>query len=154
MTSAEKKWLIVTSLWVGLIFFSSTSLAAKYCERLYQFVRVHLLPSMIGMSGTEGVLHLIAEKGVHFTLFFTFGFLVAHLVHGSPWGRLAKIAVFGLVVGSGSEFLQSFFPGRDPAIRDVVLNLVSAALGGLATLLWWRKKGRIAWKAKSAGEII
>lgn len=143
MTYAEKKWLLVTSGWVGLIFFSSTSFAADSCERFYWFIRLHLPSSLLSASGNDGLMHLLAEKSVHFTLFFTFGFLVAHLVHGNPWGRLVKIAVFGLVIGSCSEFLQSFFPGRDPALRDVILNLVSASLGGLATLVWWRRVGRI-----------
>jgi VanZ family protein len=143
MTSAEKRWLLVTLGWIGLIFFSSTSFAAENCERFYWFIHLYLPSPLIDTSINGGWMHLLAEKGVHFTLFFTFGFFVAHLVHGSPWGRLAKIAAFGLVIGSCSEFLQSFFPGRDPALRDVILNLVSASLGGVATLLWWRRAGRI-----------
>jgi VanZ family protein len=139
----EKKWTLVTSLWVGLIFFSSTSMAARSCESFYEFVRTHLLPVWNSPGGDDRLLHLIAEKGVHFTLFCVFGYFMMHILRGDALQRVAKVAAFGFLVGSCSEFLQSLFPGRDPAARDVIINLTSAVIGGLLTLLWWRRKEAI-----------
>jgi VanZ family protein len=39
------------------------------------------------------------------------------------------ILLSGAAVGSCSEFLQRFFPGRDPAIRDVLINIGGTAIG-------------------------
>lgn len=142
MKSARKKWTLITLAWTGLIFFSSTSTAGSACERFYQFVVDHFLPSIEQMATADSLAHLLAEKGAHFALFCTLGFLLAHLVRGDTGIRLAKIMVFGLVIGSASELLQTLFPGRDPALRDVVLNFASATIGGLATLAWWRGKRR------------
>ena len=65
--------LRATLAWIALIFFSSTSLAARWCERAFNFL-------------------------------------------------------FGPPIGAANEFLQSLFPGRDPAIRDVLLNFTSMAV--------------------------
>lgn len=140
MLSGRKKWLAATVFWMGLIFFSSTSLAARMSEDLYDYLSLELFPSLMDMATGDHALHFLAEKSVHVTLFLLFGFLVAHLVNGSPARRVGKIALAGLIVGSCSEYLQSFFPGRDPAIRDVILNTTCATLGGLATVLWSRRK--------------
>ena len=39
------------------------------------------------------------------------------------------IVLCGALVGLCSEFLQRFFPDRDPAIRDVIINICGTALG-------------------------
>ncbi len=39
------------------------------------------------------------------------------------------ILLCGAIVGSCSEYLQRFFPDRDPAIRDVLINIGGTALG-------------------------
>jgi VanZ family protein len=65
-------------------------------------------------------------------------------VENSPsvqW-KIVVILLLGLLVGSCSEFLQSFFPDRDPAFRDVLIN-VGGTLAGVVVCFagakWSRK---------------
>jgi len=49
--------------------------------------------------------------------------------------KFAIIVGIGFLVGCCSEYLQSFFPGRDPAITDVIINTFGTALGAAFGLL-------------------
>ena len=88
-----------------------------------------------------GLIHLLADKSVHVSLFVILAVLLWKVFRDSPGKTLLIIAV-GAVVGSGSEFLQRFFPGRDPALRDVLLNATSTALGVAICLTWVRYRGK------------
>ncbi len=134
-------WIVAVALWIGVIFFSSTALAAEWCEE-----RFHFLSEMIfGRFGPEnssyGLIHLLADKSVHVTLFLILAFLLWKVFRDAPRKTLLIVAA-GAVVGSASEFLQRFFPGRDPALRDVLLNATSTALGAAICLTWARHKSR------------
>ena len=132
MTPARPRWLAITLAWICLIFFSSTSLAGRFSEQGFHWLDEHVFGHSAETSG--GVLHFIAEKSVHVTLFVVLGILLSQVYRGARLNRFAKVVITGLVIGSASEFLQSFFPDRDPAVRDVLINLASTAIGGaLAT---------------------
>lgn len=79
-------------------------------------------------SSSFGLIHLLADKGFHVTLFFILAILLwlalVNTAH-KEWLILAT----GAIVGSFSEYLQSFFPDRDPAFRDVLINVGGTALG-------------------------
>ncbi len=107
---------------VGLVFFSSTRYAADACEYAYRFYR-----GAIGLPGGSW-LHLIADKGIHFTLFFSLGMILYLAAGGTRLQRLVWVAAICLAVGSLSEVVQSFFPGRDPSVADTILNAASGAL--------------------------
>ena len=85
------------------------------------------------------VLHLVADKGLHVTLFAVLAFLLWQ-AYASKQRKIVWILLTGLVVGSCSEFLQRFFPGRDPAVRDVLINLGGTALGVCLILLLNRQR--------------
>ncbi len=74
------------------------------------------------------VFHLLADKGLHVTLFVVLAILLRNAL---PPGRFrtVQILALGLIVGSCSEFLQRYFPDRDPALRDVLINFGGTALG-------------------------
>ncbi len=133
MNHKRRRWLAAALAWTGLILFSSTSLAAQYSERAFQRIRAWLFGAY-PPEASSGMLHFIAEKSVHLTLFFVLGVLLSRLFSGTRLRRFAQIVVTGLIVGSVSEFLQRFFPGRDPALRDVLINLAGAALGAVASI--------------------
>ena len=76
----------------------------------------------------HGWQYLIVDKGFHVTLFFILALLLCRALLPFPRRTLVVLA-YGAVVGSCSEYLQSFFPGRDPALRDVLINLGGTALG-------------------------
>lgn len=125
----KRVWLLCTIAWTGLIFFSSTTLAGQWSEQAFQFL------FGAGRQSSDSLLHFLAEKSVHLTLFFVLGILLSQLYTAAPLARFGKVVLTGLVIGSLSELLQNFFPGRDPALRDVLINVGSTALG--AALAAW-----------------
>ena len=100
-------WLFATIAWIGVIFFSSTSIAARWCEQAYSafFYSSH--------GGTNDWLHFLADKGLHVSLFLILAILLWKTIPDGSW-KIALILLFGLSIGSSSEFLQSYFPDRDP----------------------------------------
>jgi VanZ family protein len=79
---------------------------------------------------TYETVRLIADKGFHLTMFFVLA-LPLSKVFVARQSKLGYIALTGLIVGSVSELLQNYFPGRDPAVQDVLLNLASILIGAV-----------------------
>ncbi len=126
-------WRAAAAGWIGVIFFSSTSSAGRWSEDLFRLLSSVLFGRMIREGSTaSSVLFLLADKGFHVSLFSVLALLLWRAI---PEGTKKPVAIVlaGCLVGSASEFLQLFFPGRDPAIRDVLINLAGTVLGiGLA----------------------
>jgi VanZ family protein len=121
-------WALATCAWIGVIFFSSTSAAARWCEQAYRTLFGLLRPRD---NWPPAPLHFLADKGLHVSLFLILAILLWTTIPDSSW-KSPVILVFGLTIGSMSEFLQRFFPGRDPAIRDVLINLGGTLIGVVA----------------------
>ena len=117
-------WTFATIAWIAVIFFSSTSTAARWCEQAYSAF------SHYAYGGTNDWLHFLADKGFHVGLFLILAILLWRTIPDGSW-KIALILLFGLSIGSCSEFLQSFFPDRDPALRDVLINL-GGTIAGIA----------------------
>ena len=135
-------WAWAAIAWIGVIFFSSTSLAGQSSEEAFSALSHFVIQLQPGTS-SYNVAHLLADKGVHIGLFAVFAVLL--------WGALASanrkiawILLIGAFIGSCSELLQNFFPGRDPAIRDVFINIGGTALGVIFRIailkLCWRER--------------
>lgn len=110
--------------WIGVILFSSTNLAQIWAEQAYQIVT----GQGAARHPEHGTPYLLADKGFHVSLFCIFALLLSRTIRtfaGRPW----KVVLAGAVLGSCSEYLQSFFPGRDPAVRDVFINIAGTTLG-------------------------
>lgn len=121
-------WLYAVIVWVGVIFFSSTSSALAWCEAAFSFLSTFLFGPKVREHPSFPIFHLLADKGLHVTLFLVLAVL---LWKALPPGRSKsiQILVLGFLVGCCSEFLQRFFPDRDPAIRDVLINFFGTSLG-------------------------
>lgn len=120
-------WAWAALAWVGVIFFSSSSVAGQTSEEAFNALS-HLFTRLQPGTSPYDVVHLLADKSVHIFLFAVFAVLL--------WGAFAMTArkvlwilLMGALIGSCSELLQNFFPGRDPAIRDVLINIGGTALG-------------------------
>ena len=126
--SQVNAWIWAVLLWIGVIFFSSTSLASKWAEEFFRFISGAFLNQLQPDSSSYGIIHLLADKGFHVSLFCVLAvllWLALQNVAKKSW----VIVLCGAVVGSCSEFLQRFFPDRDPAIRDVIINVCGTVLG-------------------------
>lgn len=121
------KWKLAVLAWTGLVFFCSTSMAGQWSESAFYFL-CSLFLGVKPHHRAYGHLHFIAEKGVHVTLFFVFAILLWNATPTSP-RKAAAILAAGLVVGSLAELFQFLFPGRDPAVRDVLIDLGGTAIG-------------------------
>ncbi|MBI3697871.1 MAG: VanZ family protein [Acidobacteria bacterium] len=108
--------------WIGLIFFSSTDVAANWAEGAYN----HLFQTL-DLSSSAGT-HLLTEKGFHAFLFLVLGWLVSPFPSGGKPRRIVTSVLWCFVVGTVSEGLQFFFAGRDPRLSDVLLNGLSGTL--------------------------
>ena len=135
VNGSSTNWVMVTAGWVAVIFFSSTTLAGRWSEMAFRSIAtVFFGPTLRPGNALYSVAHLLADKGFHVALFVVLAILVWICLPGGS-RKITFIILIGAVIGSISEYLQSFFPGRDPAIRDVIINVAGTALGTLTMLL-------------------
>ena len=135
------RWVVAAVLWICVIFFSSTSLASRWAEGSFSLVGGFFLSSLASDPSCYGIVHLLADKGYHVSLFCILACLLWK-AFAAQAHRSWLILLAGAVVGSCSEFLQNFFPDRDPAVRDVLINIGGVALGLLLCRLLFRSSHR------------
>jgi VanZ family protein len=141
-SSVEKKgWTLALIVWIGVILFSSTSLASEWCEEGFRFLSGLFFGHLRLDDSSYGLIHLLADKSVHVSLFLVFALLLWRIFPNAPW-KIGAILFSGALVGSASEFLQRFFPGRDPALRDVVINICGTGIGAAICMTWVKYKSR------------
>jgi VanZ family protein len=127
-TEAKWAWRAAVAVWICVIFFSSTSLASAWCETAFANFAGMVLKQAPPQSSFYNLLHLLTDKGLHVMLFCVLGVLLWQALPNVRRKTLPILAC-GAVVGSCSEFLQRFFPDRDPAIHDVLINIAGTGLG-------------------------
>ena len=129
--ASPRIWYPAVCAWVGVILFSSTALAQQYCYLAFDALHRWLLGGGAGAGpgGEYLLLRALASKALHLALFFLLAVLLSRVVSGSRTQRFVHIVAIGLLTGCASETLQAFFPGRDPALRDVLINVFGTALG-------------------------
>jgi VanZ family protein len=140
-------WLPVI-LWMTVIFsFSSDSHSFQRSSRILAPILNWLFPGMA--PDTRDEIVFIARKGAHLTVYAVLAFLVWRAWRKPSWRdprpwRWREAGVALLVAGmyaATDEFHQTFVPGRDGCVRDVLIDSCGAAAG--LFLLWllgrWRK---------------
>lgn len=110
-----------------LILISSTPAAGEAAHYAYKFYL-----GLFGLLGTSPGLRTLAQKGLHFALFFSLGTWLYHGLSGSRLQRFCWTVGICVLAGTGSEAFQLLFPVRQAALADVLLN---AASGTLAAVL-------------------
>ena len=99
------------------------------------------------MSGTylkmdlasSDTVHFMAEKSVHVFLFVVLAILLWNAIPNVR-RKFTSILLIGFAVGSCSELLQQFFPGRDPELRDVGIDVAATATGAIISWFLFRSK--------------
>lgn len=137
-------WWLAVGAWLGVIAFSSTSAAGQDSEQAFYSLSSILFRYLHPNYSEYWIIHFLADKGVHITLFAVLAILLWQALSPIHW-KMVVILVAGGFVGSCSEFLQSFYPDRDPAIRDVLINIGGTALGILICFMisrWLRRRSR------------
>ena len=126
-------------LWIGLIFFfSSTAASANQTSRIIGPILHFLFP-----SAPEDVIqnyHFFIRKCAHFTEYALLAFWTIWALSSSSYQSLKSLrfvlSIFlVLTVASIDEFNQSFEPTRTSSVWDVGLDLVGGAAMTLAVWL-------------------
>jgi VanZ family protein len=119
---------------MALIFSASTGLGRP--ENTSRFVRPFLLWLNPNMSEeTIEKVHYAVRKIAHFTEYAILGLLLWVPIHFDPlWERwrsrefLLALLLAALYAAS-DEFHQKFVPGREAAVRDVMIDTCGAGTG-------------------------
>lgn len=129
-----KYWLPVL-IWMLFVFGASTSLGTpqhtgRFIVPFLRWLNPHMTDSTI-----QRIHHGIRKMG-HLSEYCVFGILVLRLIHDEPafartsLGRQMRLALLcSALYAASDEFHQLFVPGRESAIRDVLLDTSGAALG-------------------------
>lgn len=110
---------------------------------LAEVIALFLLSHQPKLPDTPG-----GDKVAHVAAYFVLGFFVARgLALGAVWSaRAVAVGGAGLATLHGlfDELHQSFVPGRDASVDDVVADAIGAILGALAfsALARWRPSRR------------
>ena len=131
------RWLPVVA-WMGLIFSASadTQSVARTSRFLEPFCR-WIYPS-VTPEQLEAV-RWIVRKGAHLGEFAIFGALLFYAL-----GRRRMWLAWGIAVvyAAADEFHQTFIPGRNGCVQDVLIDAVGAAIG--VAVCWgylkWRER--------------
>jgi VanZ family protein len=85
---------------------------------------------------------------LHVLLYAPFGYLLARAFYNarvsvSQETLLRVVLLISLLYGGSDEIHQSFVPGRDASLTDVIADMIGGAMGGylyLLSLKRWQKK--------------
>jgi VanZ family protein len=140
-------WLPII-LWMTLIFgFSSDSHSFQRSSRILEPLLRWLFPAMA--ADTRNELVFLARKCAHLTEYAVLALMVWRAwrkpVRRDPrpwsWPDAGVALLVAALYAATDEFHQTFVPGRDGCVRDVLIDSCGAAAG--LFLLWllgrWRK---------------
>jgi VanZ family protein len=123
-------WVAGALCWIALILYSSTNDAERRCD-----AAIERLASWLDTSqdrGDDGKPdYFVAKKAIHVALFLTLAFVLSKALDNRNRSSLVVIACLGVCIGSTSELLQQYFPGRTAGIGDALLNASVTSAGGL-----------------------
>ena len=145
-------WAAILGTWIGVIFFSSTSIAGKTSDRAFSgFFAAYLRRFDKYDFYHEYHIHFFAEKNVHVMMFVVLALLLWHILPDVP-GKAGIVFLSGVAIGCCSELAQCLFPGRDPAVRDALLNTAGTGIGTAISL--FRLKRNRKFKTRSSRSTI
>jgi VanZ family protein len=144
MKSFVKYWLPLL-IWLGVIFVGSTNVMST--AHTSRYIIPFLLWLKPGMSLEEiwGIIVVIRKCG-HVTEYAILALLSWRALRSLPILRPKTFMVFGAVLlacamfAVSDEFHQVFVKSRTPSVRDVVLDIIGAALGLLIGLSFARRR--------------
>ena len=128
-----KYWLPVV-LWMTLIFGASTSLGRpENTSRIIRPILLWLNPKM--PEETIEKVHFFIRKTAHFVEYSILGLMLWRLIHFDPAcapcrsREFATALLLAAFYAASDEFHQKFVPGREAAVRDVLLDSCGAGFG-------------------------
>jgi len=144
MKSKKIFWLIMTLLWVAVIFsFSlqpsevSSDISGSFLQKILEW----FAPGVFEQSQEKlEFLHTILRKCAHFTEFGILGVLSSLTLSQTELSRRGFIAIgFCLAIATMDETIQLFVSGRAGRVMDVMID-GSGALVGIAVIFLIRQR--------------
>ena len=126
-------WLPVL-IWMGLIFSASTdNFSSEHTSRFIEPLLRWLFHGRLS-ADTIGLIHFLIRKLAHLTEYAILAVLLWNALRlsaaGASMRRLCGLAVLGSTLYAASdEFHQSFVPGREATVRDVLIDTAGATAG-------------------------
>ena len=128
-------WLLLTFLWMGLIFWQSSRTAtesrAESLGLLYYVQKI--FPWMT---------HTLLRKLAHFGEYAVLGWLLTGALYRAKNFLLLKPLAAGLFLALCDETLQLFVAGRGSQVRDIWIDLAGITTGTLILWLYYRLRKR------------
>lgn len=125
MTRGKWPWRAASILWIVLILYSSTATAERFCDKAYDEVLACIAGNRGLSVDAEDNDRFWPKKIMHSALFIILGYLLVKAAGHSTESTAVYTIALGTVVGISSELVQLGFPSREPAIRDVLINIGS-----------------------------
>jgi VanZ like family len=149
MKSFLKYWLPLL-IWLGVIFFGSTSVMSA--EHTSRYIVPFLLWLKPGISPNAiWIILVVVRKCAHVTEYTALALLLWRALRSLPALHAKPLMVFGAVLigcalfAASDEFHQTFVKSRTPSVRDVLLDVGGALIGlliGASFLRGHQKKFR------------
>lgn len=147
--------ILLVILCMFTIFLFSCENAEKSTERTENFIN-----SVINVSGgentitsvssskigDENILFILVRKGAHFFEFFLLGFLVVNLIKDYKKLNIKIILLcilFCLLYAVSDEIHQYFVDGRSCQIKDIFIDTIGSAIGGLFYYMLYSKHHKV-----------
>jgi VanZ family protein len=133
-----RRWLPV-GIWLAVIFFASTAIFVP--ERTSAIINP-ILRTLFPHLDEAGIdrLHLMVRKAGHVTEYSILAILLARATWAIAMIRRGwfgiSLAVLACVAAS-DEFHQTFVPGRNGSVSDVLLDIAAGA-AALSMIALWR----------------
>lgn len=128
-------WLLLTFLWMGLIFWQSSRTAtesrAESLGLLYYVQKI--FPWMT---------HTLLRKLAHFGEYAVLGWLLTGALYRAKNFLLLEPLAAGLFLALCDETLQLFVAGRGSQVRDIWIDLAGITTGTLILWLYYRLRKR------------
>ena len=104
----------------------SSILLFLYCGLIFFFSSLPLIILPSNIIGLDKLLHIIAYAGLGF---LSYQVLVNYRNGERTFLLIIITFIFSLCYGISDEFHQSFVPGREPDVYDVIADGIGSSIG-------------------------
>lgn len=144
-------WVTALLVWLGIILFSSTALAGRVSDAAFtNIVFAHVRRYDRYDLYHRYQVHFLAEKAVHIAMFIVLATLLWRILPDMP-GKAGSVFLWGTLIGCCSELVQCLFPGRDPALRDALINTAGTGIGTVISFFRFRFQRRARIRLANCG---
>jgi VanZ family protein len=139
--------------------FSTGHFSSEHTSRIIIPILRFLLPH--ASTATLELLHHIIRKCAHFTEYFVLSMLILRAIRAGEKGTHLRWALITILIVAGyaslDEYHQSFVPGRQAAVHDVLIDtsggITAQIVASLFVLLGKAREKRRRDELNTAGKI-